>query len=370
MSYIQAHFTPAEAAGERRSVAEATWRNSLWKVFRDLREAKDRYGLAAQPFATLQALVGALKPEGGAIVFLSNAELSRRTNYLAERTVRRHIQALVTAGIVTRRDSPNRKRYRCRNPQTAGQLAFGIDLRPFLERAEEFRAAAEEAVAERAQVRFLRAQLRVLAGALERDGRYPSFVDECRRIVRRKTSSVELRHFLDQAPCPLPEDAEPELLGSSRTSLLTARDGSSVRHHQKSDEEEIDGNRPCLSEDKGRNASRIIMRSAEGASLATILAACPTALTFAERVPRSLQELEALSDRLAGWIGIDRSLLSAAREAVGPQRTAKTVLAMTEMLSSLRSPAAYFQSVTIGRRSASYSPDRFLKRLSRRAIRS
>ncbi|SEI14593.1 Replication protein C C-terminal region [Rhizobium tibeticum] len=90
-----------------------------WKVFRDVCEAKDIFGLQNRSLAVLHALLSFypdtdLSDENGLVVFPSNAQLSIRAHGIAGTTLRRHLAALVDAGLIQRRDSPNGKRYALR----------------------------------------------------------------------------------------------------------------------------------------------------------------------------------------------------------------------------------------------------------------
>ena len=79
------------------------------------------------------------------VVFPSNKALCLRAHGMVEATLRRHLSALVDAGLIIRRDSPNGKRYARKD--TSGQNrfsdAFGFDLLPLVVRATEFEALAE-----------------------------------------------------------------------------------------------------------------------------------------------------------------------------------------------------------------------------------
>ena len=79
------------------------------------------------------------------VVFPSNKSLCLRAHGMAEKTLRRHLGALVEAGLVIRRDSPNGKRY-ARKDHTGQERfseAFGFDLTPLVTRASEFESLAE-----------------------------------------------------------------------------------------------------------------------------------------------------------------------------------------------------------------------------------
>jgi replication initiation protein RepC len=132
-----------------------------WKVFRDISEARERFGLQDRALAVLDALLTfyphhELDPERGLVVFPSNAQLSARAHGITGTTLRRQLAALVEAGLVQRRDSPNGKRYAHRNRDGEIEQAYGFDLAPLAARASEFAEIAQEVAAER--IRFRRAK--------------------------------------------------------------------------------------------------------------------------------------------------------------------------------------------------------------------
>ena len=104
-----------------------------WKLFRALCEAKPLLGITDCALAVLNALLSfypknELAQENG----LTNIQLSLRTHGMAEQTVRRHLAALVEAGLLLRKDSPNGKRYVRRDRAGEVEEAFTFSLAPLL----------------------------------------------------------------------------------------------------------------------------------------------------------------------------------------------------------------------------------------------
>ncbi len=86
-------------------------------------------------------------PSCDLVVFPSNKALALRAHGMAPSTLWRHLTALVDAGLLQRRDSPNGKRYARKAGEGAAERfihAFGFDLTPLVARAPEFEALAEE----------------------------------------------------------------------------------------------------------------------------------------------------------------------------------------------------------------------------------
>ncbi len=135
-----------------------------WKIFQAITEARDKLGLPDRAIAVLSALLSfhqetMLVAGETPIVFPSNEKLCARAHGIAPATLRRHLAALVEAGIVIRRDSPNGKRYARRGMDGEVSLAFGFELTPLVARAEEFEALAAEVQAERRALRLARERI-------------------------------------------------------------------------------------------------------------------------------------------------------------------------------------------------------------------
>ncbi len=135
-----------------------------WKLYRALCEAKPLLGITDRALAVLNALLSfypqnELSKEAGLVVFPSNMQLSLRSHGMAEQTIRRHLAALVEAGLLTRKDSPNGKRYARKDRSGSIREAFGFSLAPLLARADEIEHLAAEVVAEKLNVQRLRERI-------------------------------------------------------------------------------------------------------------------------------------------------------------------------------------------------------------------
>lgn len=135
-----------------------------WKLFRTVCEAKATVGVSDRALAVLNALLSfypktELTSGRGLIVFPSNNQLALRTHGMAGTTLRRHLAALVEAGLILRKDSPNGKRYARRDTKGSIGDAFGFDLSPLLARAHELQMAAAEIALARQQTELARERL-------------------------------------------------------------------------------------------------------------------------------------------------------------------------------------------------------------------
>src|SRR6202034_3835331 len=124
-----------------------------WRIFRAICTARPALCVSERSLAVLNALLSfhpetTLAAEDDLIVFPSNEQLCLRTHGMPASTLRRQLAALVDAGLIVRRDSPNGKRYARKGRGGEIKLAFGFDLAPLVGRAEEFEAMAQEVEAE------------------------------------------------------------------------------------------------------------------------------------------------------------------------------------------------------------------------------
>ncbi|MGL5114506.1 MAG: plasmid replication protein RepC [Beijerinckiaceae bacterium] len=224
----------AAHAALRDSIAEAAEPGSnrpeaveKWRLFRTLTEVRAALGVSDRALGVLNALLS-FHPETaltlpqpdepdpiGLVVFPSNRQLALRAHGMSEATLRRHLAALVEAGLIARRDSPNGKRYARKGGRgAAGEItkgtithAFGFDLTPLVARAPEFEALAEEAACNRRRVQALKEAIslrrrdieKLLALALdELDGAQLSADWEARRL-RFMGLMMPIRRISDEA---------------------------------------------------------------------------------------------------------------------------------------------------------------------------
>ncbi len=149
-----------------------------WKVFRDASASSKLLGIQDRALAVLNALLtfypeSELASDRAMIVFPSNAQLSIRAHGIAGTTLRRHLAALIDAGLILRKDSANGKRYARKDRSGDIEQAYGFDLSPLLARASELAVLSERIAAERALFRSTKEALSI-----------------CRRDVRKLISAA------------------------------------------------------------------------------------------------------------------------------------------------------------------------------------
>jgi replication initiation protein RepC len=248
-------MTLAMLMAQRRAEHDKPVRSvDKWKIYRALCEAKPRLGVTDRALAVLNALLSfypknELSDDANLVVFPSNAQLSLRAHGMAEQTIRRHLAALIAAGLLVRRDSPNGKRYARRN--RAGDLneAYGFSLAPLVARAEEIEHLAAHVVAERLHAQSLRERIslhrRDIAKLIETalaegiqgpwDAVYAGFRALIDGLPRSATAS-ELEALLDTLS-RLHEEIINRLETHVKSSKLSGNPHQNERHIQNSDSE-------------------------------------------------------------------------------------------------------------------------------------
>ncbi|MCZ7854715.1 plasmid replication protein RepC [Agrobacterium salinitolerans] len=141
-------------------------KRNKWKLFRTICEARRALDISDRSLTVLDALLSFYPSEelcssNNLIVFPSNAQLSIRARGMTAATLRRHLAALVEAGLILRRDSPNGKRFARRSRAGEINQAFGFSLAPLVSRAKELEDTAGRVMADRELVQARREQISV-----------------------------------------------------------------------------------------------------------------------------------------------------------------------------------------------------------------
>lgn len=317
---IKMNHSDQVSLGRTQSAAQSV---DKWAALAALSDAAEEYGLTHRSLGVLKALMTFLPGReiapGKAIVFPSNKTLCHRLNGMPESTLRRHLAQLVSAGIVNRHDSPNRKRY----ARFAGQgtLVFGFDLSALAHHWVQLQAAAAEARKRCDETALLRARAGLLRKhLLERDAASP-LAEEARMMLRRKLGIEALSALVSRLEAALP------------TEELSAPDNQNERHIQ------YDLNIPSdLETDEVSERDE-----QEAADLGQVLHHCKEYQSYYPNPLRSWHELVTIAGRLAGMIGIKASVFMEACNTMGLKRASVTVLCIVERLSQIRNPAGYLR---------------------------
>lgn len=343
-----------------------------WTLLKDLTDARAAFGVTDRDLAVLHALIS-FHPEkdlsdgGGSIVFPSNAALSRRAHGMAESTLRRHLAALVRAGLVLRHDSPNGKRYAVRDRGGDGfSVAFGFDLRPLLVRSAEIHAAAEAArdaearrkrLREAAVLRVRDAAKLVAYGREEIGGPWDALEDRCRllqRQLRRKLDVEELTVANSEAVALLEEINT--RLDPQETEEMSGNSVHSGRHLQYSNKDSLESE---LCPEKAKDAAELPPETAPPPALPLylVLKACPDVRAYLPNTEiRDWHHLVKAADFVRPMLGISSHAWDTARRVMGPAVAAITLVCILQRVSHIHSPGGYLRSLTDKAANDAFSP--------------
>ncbi|MCZ8260608.1 MAG: plasmid replication protein RepC [Beijerinckiaceae bacterium] len=369
-----------------------------WKVFQAITEAKDKLGLPDRAIAVLHALLSfhqetALTAGDPLIVFPSNEKLCARAHGIAPATLRRHLAALVEAGIVIRRDSPNGKRYARRGVGGEVSLAFGFELTPLVVRAEEFEALAAEVQAERRALRLTRERITlarrditkmILLGmeeALPGDwqglhGQYLALVGR----LKRSASHADLEAIAVDL-----EDFSAEIL--KHLELFTNSHDSSANeshseHHKQNSKSDLVESEPAFEKDRsderqpdpetleftqaeqvreGQEAAAGTFRPSLGTPLPMVIEACPDILDYISgregqgSSPPKWPEFLKAAELVRAMLGISPDAWRDAVETMGQADASIVVAAILQKGDEVRFPGGYLRALTEKKREGQFS---------------
>lgn len=344
-----------------------------WKVFRDVCEARERLGLQDRALAVLDALLtfypeAQLNAERGLVVFPSNAQLSVRAHGITETTLRRQLGALVEAGLIQRRDSPNGKRYAHRNRDGEIEQAYGFDLAPLLARAAELAAVAQDVAAERMRFRRAKEALticrrdvrKLITAAVEEcapgdwqavEAMYVSLLDRLPRYPDR----IQVEATLDEM-----ELLREEVLNLLETQLKSKNmDGNAIQndqHIQNSKPESINELEPSSRKEQGEKArqeeqtKRAVSTKAELSKsfpLGMVIRACPQIADYGPSGAIShWRELMAAAVVVRSMLGVSPSAYQEACDAMGPENAAVAMACILERSNFINSAGGYLRNLT------------------------
>lgn len=358
-------------------VAEAapSPRVEKWKVFRDVCEARERLGLQDRALAVLDALLTfypetQLSAERGSVVFPSNAQLSVRAHGITETTLRRQLGALVEAGLIQRRDSPNGKRYAHRNRDGEIEQAYGFDLAPLLSRAAELAAVAQDVAAERMRFRRAKEALticrrdvrKLITAAMEEcvpgdwqavEAMYVSLLDRLPRYPDR----MQVEATLDEMEL-LREEVLKLLEMQLKSKNMHGNAIQNDRHIQNSKSESIYEFEPSSRKEQGERArqeeqtKRAVSTKAKtellkSFPLGMVIRACPQIADYGPSGGIShWRELMAAAVVVRSMLGVSPSAYQEACDAMGSENAAVAMACILERSNFINSAGGYLRDLT------------------------
>ncbi|WP_395517437.1 plasmid replication protein RepC [Pseudorhizobium flavum] len=356
---LLAGYKKADKIPEGKSV-------NKWEVYRNLCEGKASFGVTDRSLAILHALLSfypdaELSEEHGLVVFPSNRQLSLRAHGMADTSLRRHLAALVDAGLILRRDSPNGKRYARKTDQGVIEDAFGFSLAPLLVRAEEFQAAADHVRAESRALKLMRERVtlyrrdiyKIMEAAMEEGaaGDWRVLWSRFRAVVE----AIPRRATVDQLEAivgdlsEIREDIDRMLEKLTNTENMDGNDVQYGRQHSESKPEshycEFE---PALEKAGEARAEPISQRTSvpKAYPLGLVLKACPEIIDYAPDGISSWRDFMMIVAQVRGFLGISPSAYADALDVMGQETTAIVIACILQRSNHINSAGGYLRALT------------------------
>jgi replication initiation protein RepC len=345
-----------------------------WKVFKAICVARPRIGVSERALAVLNALISfypdtTLTGEDDLIVFPSNELLCLRTHGMPASTLRRQLAALVDAGLIVRRDSPNGKRYARKGRGGEIKLAFGFDLAPLVVRAEEFEGMAQEIEAETRAIKIAKERIslcrrdiaKMIATGIEegvptrRVGQGPASWQDLHAVFRgvvegvsRRASKEELEAAAETLSV-FADDILNLLENKIKTTNTSANESPDERHKQDSNPNSPFELEPSLRE--GRAARAVPNPPTSAATersypLGMVLNACPDIVDYAKGGIANWRDFLATAAVVRPMLGISPSAWEEARTVMGEAEAAVVVACLLQRSSMIQSAGGYLRELT------------------------
>ena len=345
-----------------------------WKVFKAVCVARPRIGVSERALAVLNALISfypdtTLTGKDDLIVFPSNELLCLRTHGMPASTLRRQLAALVDAGLIVRRDSPNGKRYARKGRGGEIKLAFGFDLAPLVVRAEEFEAMAQEVEAEIRAIKLAKERItlcrrdiaKMIATGIEegvptsRVGQGPASWQELHAVFRGLVEGVSRtarREELESAADALSvfaDDVLNLLETQTKETNMSANESPDERHKQNSNPNSPIELEPRLREGRAERAEpnpRTSAATERTYPLGMVLSACPDIVDYAKGGIANWRDFLATAAVVRPMLGISPSAWEEARTVMGEAEAAVVVACLLQRSSTIQSAGGYLRELT------------------------
>ncbi|RVK09860.1 replication initiation protein RepC, partial [Sinorhizobium medicae] len=310
-----------------------------------------------------------LSEETGLIVFPSNLQLSLRAHGMAEATLRRHLAALVDAGLVARKDSPNGKRYARKTRDGAIGTAFGFSLAPLLARSTEIEQLAAKAEADRLELQRLRERLTLCRRDIAKlidvvvEGELPSDWATVQEHFRTLVQSIPRAPGIDDltplvaALEILREQVANRLQMRAKPQELSGNPDQTERHIQESKPESIieleagSGNEPSKHQPiaPASEANRIF-------PLGLVLKACPEIVNYGpDGTVRSWRDLMIAAVTVRSMLGVYPSAYQEACAVMGTENAAAAMACILERAGHINSAGGYLRDLTAKAKQGKFS---------------
>lgn len=328
-----------------------------WKTFRHVCEAKAGLLLSDRSLTVLNALLS-FHPDtvltlgsDDLVVFPSNRELSLRAHGIPASTLRRHIAALVDAGLILRRDSPNGKRYARRAPGGGIEQAFGFDLSPLVASADALAARAARIVEERRALDALREQItlarrdiaKMLAFSVEQrvDADLPALHREYRELLDGRPRAAR-REALEPLAAALAE------LSKRILDILESHVEPAIHR-----DEAVGAECPATAGEGNIREARQAEpqhHTSPAVPIRLLAETCPDFVDYARHGLRTARDVTDTAAIVRPLLGVSPSAWDDACAAMGPGPASVTLALILQRGSAIRNPGGYLR--TLARRAS------------------
>jgi replication initiation protein RepC len=332
-------------SNSRRSQPAAV-SDSRWTALNTVQSAMEALGLRDRDIAVLRGLLTFILPDKWdqkLMVYASNSTLRARCDGIDERTLRRRLAHLCAVGLITRQQSPNRKRYVVRGVTGEPILSYGFDLSPLRDNLRRIQAIAEEHRTNLLQIKVLKALLRdrlyKLCGAGFRPETEDAGIARFHRMLRQKADIPTLESAIKAVENLLGAEEQPVVIVDD-TVILTDSHGQNVRDIQSSEKEYI--------EELPIQANRQTTIGADqdtDVTLIECLDAAKSAMDFCEQRPQCWSDVAKLAHQLAPAIGIQPTQMHRTREALGERGASLAILGLVEAFARIKEPNRYLNAL-------------------------
>ena len=360
----------AHATRPRLASSPALLRVDKWEVLRNATLARKRLGVSDRNLTVLQALLSFVKgselsfdDSNRLIVHPANETISGRLNGMPASTLRRHLSALVDAGLIVRRDSPNGKRY-VRRYTSGDRHVFGLDLSPLLTRASEISEIAEVVRAEeearkrlRQTVSLMRRDLDALVifgRASETDfNRWDEIADLIvltGRCLRRATDDAGLKLSKDRL-----ESAINSVRSALRSNETSVDDAHYERQYQNSTKGSLESEniQMCIRDPKSAPVKTTLNESLERAEdknypaidLDDVLTVCTEVAVYAPVALKSWTDFIDSTRTVRPMMGISDRVWREAEAVMGVDIASVTIAAILQRFEHIKNPNGYLKAL-------------------------
>ncbi|MEN5279367.1 plasmid replication protein RepC [Brucella sp. TWI432] len=338
-----------------------------WELYKHLCIAKSEFGLNDRCLTVLNSLLSFLSDDvittkSKFVVFPSNKLISQRAHMMPESTLRRHLTSLIQAGIISRKDSPNCKRYAHKSREGEVEIAYGFDLSPFFAQASVIKSGAEAILDEQRAVKRLRDEITVTRREITKtlqdasDSLCVRFNDIVNAIPR-KASLAELTAIKANLDAII-SDLAITLKNNENAEEMSTNGAHIERHIESLSESHLEEQKDFL--DLKETASEPVhqksdVSKAEIVSLDLVLRACPDISAYSPAGIRSWRDLTDVSKLVSGFLGISEAAYRDAVRIWGIESASAVIAGILQKSSEIACAGGYLRSLVGKARAGGFS---------------